>query len=313
MRSADNAPLNVVVGPQRTASTYLHSLLANGSTFHVPLVKEINFLLALSNWSEHFATWASGEFLDKFLLNFGEHDSVLNNLSPYNKMRLSQLKDFKFTKERYLEIYQTPFPGFDISPSYCAINEQSWIRIRDEFKLNVYVTVRDPVERSWSAVNLYAKPLKKSMPDGYMLNGVLQDEAELTLLLTRLSAFSKEVIFCEYGVLIPMLHRVFGESLTIIDYVGLVSEPLELLVKLREINGILAPDRLEKFRGHESALAFRISDSAKNSLSISAAPTWFIDWHSKSFPGEASLYQMYKDSSNSKSNLSFTKEYLDVL
>ena len=295
MTQGESKRLNVVVGPQRTASTFLHSLLASGNSFHVPLVKELNFLLSRSNWAEHFASWSSDEFLKKFLLNFGDHDSVLRNLTQYNRLRINQLRNFNFTKDAYSKVFQTPFPGFDISPSYCAIDESSWIQIREEFALNIFVTIRDPIERCWSALNLYARPLKKVMPDGFMRKGILENYAEISALKLRLSKFSQEVIFCQYQDLVPKLMRVFGNSVTLLDYDELISNPLDVLAQLRKVNGIVAPDRMERFRGNSMALSSKLSESAKNSLSINEAPGWFRDWHSESFPGEIQYFQKNKE------------------
>jgi len=289
--------LNVVVGPQRTASTFLHSLLATSSSFHVPLVKEINYLLMKSQWVDHFNLWKEPEFLTKLLLNFNTLKEIRKLNTPYNQLKLNQLRSFNYSSKEYFNLFETPFPGFDISPSYSAINEASWKLINAEFELNVYVIIREPVSRSWSALNLYARNLYHKRSPDYLSGETLTSEKELNLVLNHISDFSKAVVLAEYSKIVPMLHRVFDANLRVLDYSEIINNPGEILKQLRLINGVMSPDAHER---KDTSLGIKDSVGVslnRNSSGIVQHPLWFSLWFEKNFPEELRFYSEFLNSS----------------
>jgi hypothetical protein len=177
----------LVIGAQRSGTSWLHFVLRQHSQCWLPPVKELHYFdkprinrgcLSLKEWRR---TWMAAASLDPWLLRYwfgSRSDGWYAGL---------------FEKARH----KGRIVG-EITPAYAVLGEDAFRRIR---RLNPNVklvfVMRDPVERAWSAAN---NAFNKSRVDG--------DRTEATL-LTRVLSSRGTALRSSYTVTISRLEQVF--------------------------------------------------------------------------------------------------------
>lgn len=209
---SDRLPNFLVVGPQRTGTTWLHQNLTPHPQIFMSREKEIYFFSSLAK--PHHAKHRS--------------DNVEWYLSHFYDGPLEYLLKHKASLGRYRELYR-PLVRGEATASYAAMSKEQIEEItRLRADVRIILMIRDPIERAWSHAKLDL--LKKP---GKTMSEVPAEE------FTRFFLDPYQIACGQYSAMVSRWAAAVGrERLFLGRYRDLSLRPAALLLDLFEFLGV---------------------------------------------------------------------------
>ncbi len=219
----------LMIGPQRTGTTWLHDNLASHPQLWLPPAKELYYFSSLE-FPGTYPAWMPPRSSDL--------DWYLAHFRPTEEQRRAR-------EQQCRELWGEPFEGTvrgEGTASYAAGLSEAVID--DVLALNpalrVIVLVRDPVDRAWS----HAK--KDLAPAGASMAAVDED---------RIAEFVQSYyqLACgRYSAFLPLWEqRLRPEHLLVAPFADVIERPPELLMRVMEFVGVRAERRYVRAAARE--------------------------------------------------------------
>ena len=152
----------LIIGPQRTGTTWLHRNLILHPNIYIPHTKELyffNYLIIKNTEGSHYTSdrleWYSKQFNISLKDYFQKNITILKS---YRSLKYLDYKPFRFFK---------PDVRGEATASYAAMDDKL---IDEIFALNpdikIILMVRNPIERAWSHAKLQLSKKVKDFPRG---------------------------------------------------------------------------------------------------------------------------------------------------
>jgi len=235
-------PTFLAIGPEKTASGWLHSMLDAHPAVSVPPMKEVGYL-----WQREFLPDARYRdfFTDPDLYFVARRRYLKRGLRGHVKaLRSRQVDSAKLAWDLryasgphndgwYRRLFATDRPSGDVTPKYCELSDAAVERVRKDFgPMQIIVGLRDPIEREWSRAKMncchnHGRTVESVPHDEWIANfhnGLQADANDYPSLIRRWQEhFGTEAVYlCFYDEVVEDPGRAFANVCT---FLGV--EPIE--------------------------------------------------------------------------------------
>lgn len=261
----------LVVGLHKSGTTWLHRNLAEDSRFVMPLVKEVNYFNFLECPNDR--EWIQREYY-RDLLSTIEGERTSGNVpcsglgEPLIDVALRQARA-PHTPEWYEGLFSTKTSGQaagEVSPNYAGLAIDAISRIRSKYNLHVFLLLRNPVDRLWSALRMELGRRGLEASDSRGIVELLGDAGMWHLRL-------------DYGAVVSNWKEAFGESLHLLCYEEIAVRPEDVLDNFARTLRVGPGDPWYKAR-----TIFNKGDPV-------AIPTWLGHWAFEALEGSLNFMQ----------------------